>query len=251
MPTLAVIGDGRVGNAMARAAGEAGVDVRLAGRDGALEVARQAEIALLCVPDAEILAACETIAAAVPPLTLVGHTSGAATLNLLAPAVTEGARAFSLHPLQTIPDGNTDLAGAPCAVAGSDPVALSAAIDLAERLRMHPFEVAESDRAAYHAAAAMASNFLITLEELAAGVLTRIGAPDARALLAPLVTRTAENWAEHGAAALTGPIARGDETTVDGHIAALRELDPDLAELYEELAKRTRAVAAGQVEVGA
>lgn len=251
MPTLAVIGDGRVGNAVARAARAAGIDVRLAGRDGALEAARQAEIALLCVPDSEILTTCELIAEAVPPLTLVGHTSGAATLNLLSPAVTEGARAFSLHPLQTIPDVEADLAGAPCAVAGSDPSALGAAIDLAERLRMHPFEVAEADRAAYHAAAAMASNFLITLEELAAGVLTRIGAQDARELLGPLVTRTAENWAERGAAALTGPIVRGDQTTVDGHIAALRELDPELADLYEELAKHTRAVAAGQVEVGA
>jgi predicted short-subunit dehydrogenase-like oxidoreductase (DUF2520 family) len=236
---------------MARAARDAGIDVHLAGRDGALDAARQAEIALLCVPDSEIVTACESIAAAIPPLRLVGHTSGAATLNLLAPAVTEGARSFSLHPLQTIPDGETELTGAPCAVAGSDSPALGAAIELAEVLRMRPFEVAESDRAAYHAAAAMASNFLITLEELAAGVLTRIGAQDARELLSPLVTRTAQNWAERGAAALTGPIARGDETTVDGHIAALRELDPDLAELYEQLAKRTRDVAAGQIEVGA
>jgi predicted short-subunit dehydrogenase-like oxidoreductase (DUF2520 family) len=248
-PRLAIIGGGRVGTALARAAGTAGIDVTVAGREDALEAARSAEIALLCVPDAEIVAACEAIADAVPPLRLVGHTSGAGTLNRLAAAVARGAGAFSLHPLQTIPDGDADLRNAPCAVSGTGAEALGAAIDLGERLGMKPFEVAESDRAAYHAAASIASNFLVTLEELAAGVLTRIGAENARELLAPLVTRTAANWAELGPAALTGPIARGDEATVESHLAALRELDPELAELYEQLAARTRELA--EAEVGA
>ena len=75
---------------------------------------------------------------------------------------------------------------------------------------MRPFEVPEEKRAAYHAAAAMASNLLIALEESAAEVLARIGIEDPRELLAPLVLRTAANWAERGPDALTGPIARGD-----------------------------------------
>jgi predicted short-subunit dehydrogenase-like oxidoreductase (DUF2520 family) len=244
VPPLAVIGAGRVGTAITRIARDAGLDVRLAGRETALDACRESQIALLCVPDSEIVAACETIAEAVPPLRLVGHTSGAGTLNRLAAAVARGASAFSLHPLQTIPDGNADLTDAPCAVSGTGLDALGAAIGLAERLGMRPFEVAESDRAAYHAAASIASNFLVTLEELAAGVLTRIGADNARELLTPLVTRTAANWAELGPAALTGPIARGDEATIESHLAALRELDPELAELYEQLAARTREVAA-------
>jgi predicted short-subunit dehydrogenase-like oxidoreductase (DUF2520 family) len=246
---LAVIGPGRMGNAVARAATQAGMEVRLGGRADALEVCRECEIALLCVPDNEIVPVSEAIADAVPPLRLVGHTSGAGTLNRLAATVARGAGAFSLHPLQTIPDGGAELAGAPCAVAGTGAEALGTAIELAERLGMKPFQVSESDRAAYHAAASIASNFLITLEELAAGILTRIGAENARELLTPLVMRTAQNWSERGAEALTGPIARGDEDTVESHLAALRELDPELAGLYEELAARTREIA--QAEVGA
>jgi predicted short-subunit dehydrogenase-like oxidoreductase (DUF2520 family) len=105
---------------------------------------------------------------------------------------------------------------------------------------MRPFEVPEEHRAAYHAAASIASNFLVTLEESAAGLLTAAGIDDARELLAPLVLRTAANWAERGGDALTGPIARGDEETVHRHLEALRELAPELVDLYEALAERTR-----------
>ena len=67
---------------------------------------------------------------------------------------------------------------------------------------------------------------------------------DARELLAPLVLRTAANWAERGAGALTGPIARGDEATVERHAEAIRELTPELLALYEVLAARTATAAA-------
>jgi predicted short-subunit dehydrogenase-like oxidoreductase (DUF2520 family) len=74
--------------------------------------------------------------------------------------------------------------------------------------------------------------------------LAAAGAPDARELLAPLVLRTAANWSERGAAALTGPIARGDEATVARHLDALREIAPELVPMYEALAERTRELAA-------
>jgi predicted short-subunit dehydrogenase-like oxidoreductase (DUF2520 family) len=89
----------------------------------------------------------------------------------------------------------------------------------------------------------MASNLLVALEESAAGVLESIGLDEPRELLAPLVLRTAANWADRGAAALTGPIARGDEATVARHLEALRERAPELVPLYEALAQRTREVA--------
>jgi len=108
--------------------------------------------------------------------------------------------------------------------------------------------VREEDRAAYHAAASIASNFLITLEESASALLADAGAgEEARELLAPLVLRTAANWADHGAAALTGPIARGDEETVERHLAALAETAPELIDLYRALASHTRAIAATEV----
>jgi predicted short-subunit dehydrogenase-like oxidoreductase (DUF2520 family) len=176
----------------------------------------------------------------------VGHTSGATRLDALEPAVRRGAEAFSLHPLQTVPEPGTDLTGAPCAVAGSTPAALAFATELAETLGMRPFQVPEERRAAYHAAASVASNFLVALQESAADLLREAGVADARELLAPLVLRSAANWAEHGPDALTGPIARGDEATVAGHLAALEETAPHLIPLYKALAERTRDVAKGR-----
>ena len=93
----------------------------------------------------------------------------------------------------------------------------------AQRLGMRPFEIDDEHRAAYHAAASIASNFLVTLQESAAELLGATGAEDARELLSPLVLRTAANWSERGPDALTGPIARGDEATVERHVEALRE----------------------------
>ena len=242
LPRLAIIGRGRVGGALARAGEAAGTDLATAGREDALQVARGAEAALLCVPDAEIGRACEAIAGAVPPLRLVGHVSGATTLDALAAATDRGAIAFSLHPLQTVPDERTDLTGAPCAIAGSHPEAVEFARKLTEVLGMRPFEVPEHRRAAYHAAASIASNFLVALQESAAELFETAGIDDARDLLAPLVLRTAANWSERGGDALTGPIARGDEATVAEHLAALRDIAPELVPMYEALAERTRAL---------
>jgi predicted short-subunit dehydrogenase-like oxidoreductase (DUF2520 family) len=176
-------------------------------------------------------------------LEFVGHVSGAHGLDALAPVAAAGARVFSLHPLQTVPEGGAELAGSPCAVSGSSPDGLAFARELAEGLGMRPFELDEEHRAAYHAAASIASNFLVALQESAAGLLASTGVDDARELLAPLVLRTAANWSEHGADALTGPIARGDEATVARHLEALLERAPELVGVYETLAERTREIA--------
>jgi predicted short-subunit dehydrogenase-like oxidoreductase (DUF2520 family) len=244
IPPLAVIGPGRVGRSLVRAASDASLQVSLSGRRDALVAGEQAEIALLCVPDAAVEDACEAIAPAVPPLRYVGHTSGATGLEALRATSTRGARAFSLHPLQTIPDGESALAGTPCAVAGSNADALRLAMALAGRLGLRPFPLDDRDRAAYHAAASIASNYLVALEETAVELLDRAGIEDGRELIAPLVLRTAANWAERGGAALTGPIARGDEETVARHVEAITEVAPELLDAYRALADRTRTIAA-------
>ena len=250
IPALAIVGAGRVGGSLAAAAARAGLDSRLAGRDGALAALNEAEVALVCVPDAAIAAAAAAAASAVPPLRWVGHTSGATGLEPLEPARRRGAATFSLHPLQTVPGPDADLTGAPCAVAGSDPAAERFAAALAERLGMRPFAIADEHRAAYHAAASIASNFLVTLQESAADLLSGAGVDDARELLAPLVLRTAANWAERGGEALTGPIARGDEDTVVRHLEAIDDLAPELRAVYEALAERTRELARETEEAG-
>ena len=250
LASLAIVGDGRVGGALARAAATAGLAVRVGGRDDAVEAARAAEVTLLCVPDGEIATVAGRIAEAVPPLRSVGHTSGATPLSALDACSARGASAFSVHPLQTVPDAHTDLMGAPCAVSGSDDAALALAHGLGERLGMHPFAIAEEDRAAYHAAASIASNFLVTLEQSASDLLGRTGVAEPRELLAPLVLRTAANWAERGGEALTGPIARGDEATTARHREALERLAPELLGLYEALAERTVGLARANAEAG-
>jgi len=228
---IAIVGAGRLGSALAAALGSAAPLGRGASAPGAALV-------LLCVPDAEIPAA----AAALGPARdgrLVGHCSGATGLDALRPH-----EALSLHPLMTVPAGAPPgvLAGAGCAVAGATPRALAAAHALAARLGMRAVAVAEGDRAAYHAAAAMASNFLVTLEAAAERVAATAGVD--RALLAPLVRASVENWAALGPArALTGPVARGDATTVARHREALGARTPELLPLYDELARATRALA--------
>lgn len=236
---VAILGAGRAGKSIAKAARLAGMKASLHGRDGDIG---GADVVLICVPDAAIREACESIVPELRGRMRVGHVSGASGLDALDAASSAGCETFSLHPLQTIPTPSTDLGGAPCAVSGSSADALSFARAFAEGLGMRPFEVPEEGRAAYHAAASMASNFLVTLEESAAGLLDAAGAASSREVLAPLVLRTAANWADAGAAALTGPIARGDAETVARHLEALSETAPDLRPLYEALAERTRSL---------
>jgi predicted short-subunit dehydrogenase-like oxidoreductase (DUF2520 family) len=211
LDTIAVVGPGRLGTALSAALRHAGLDVEGPLGRGQAPTAR---VVLLCVPDAEIENA--------RPQGdhVVGHCSGASPL---------GRCDFSLHPLMTVPESGAAFAGVPAAVAGHE-----VARELAGRLGMIPFSVAEEDRAAYHAAAAMASNFLVILESAAERVAGTAGIE--RETLVPLVRASVENWAAHGRAALTGPIARGDTKTLDRHRAALRERAPDLIPMYEALA---------------
>ena len=148
----AVVGRGRVGHALAAQIDEIdgpfGRDVDGAGYD----------VIVLAVPDGQIAVA----AGRIVPGPLVGHCSGALGPDVLAPR-----EAFAMHPLMTVTTHGADFAGAGAAVAGSTPAALDVARSLALRLGMMPVEIADRDRAAYHAAASVASNFLVTLEDAA------------------------------------------------------------------------------------
>ena len=107
---------------------------------------------------------------------------------------------------------------------------------------MRATRVKPEDRVAYHAAGAIAANFLVALEACAERLAATTGIT--RAQLAPLVLATAEQWARLGPeAALTGAIARGDEGTVERHRAAIAERTPELLAVWTELAEVTRAVA--------
>jgi predicted short-subunit dehydrogenase-like oxidoreductase (DUF2520 family) len=231
--TIAIVGRGRLGPALAGALGAAGRPVLGPfgrGADGA-----GADIVLLCVPDAEIGPA----AARIAPREglLVGHCSGATGLDIL-----DGHEGFGLHPLMTVTRAGAPFAGAGCAVAGTTARALAAAHDLAGALGMEAFEVADQDRAAYHAAASIAANFLVTLQAGAERLAATAGVP--RSALAPLVRRAVENWATDGAPdALTGPIARGDTAVVARQRMAVADRAPDLVAVFDALAAATRDLA--------
>jgi predicted short-subunit dehydrogenase-like oxidoreductase (DUF2520 family) len=215
--SVTVTGVGRVGTAVSARLAERGVAVR---PDG--------ELRLLCVPDSAIA----EVARAIEPGPWVAHVSGATALGALGPHT----RRFSVHPLQTftLGRGPEQLDGAWAAISGDDEEARARALWLAQTLGLRPFELTDASRPLYHAGAAIASNYLVTLYRAAARLFDDAGAPPEA--LVPLMTRTIENGFE-----LTGPIERGDWATVDRHLEAIREREPGLEEMYTALAEVTRA----------
>jgi predicted short-subunit dehydrogenase-like oxidoreductase (DUF2520 family) len=212
-----VIGRGRVGSAIAARLEERGVELRSEG----------AELTLLCVPDTAIPAVAQGLS---PGQGWIGHVSGATPLSALDPHT----RRFSLHPLQTFTRsrGPEQLDGAWAAVTAETDEARGQSLELALTLGLEPFELADSERPLYHAGAAMASNFLVTLHDAAAALVAAAGAPPEA--LEPLMRRTIDNGFE-----LTGPISRGDWATVEAHREAIRKARPDLEPLYDALAETT------------
>ena len=212
-----VIGRGRVGSAIAARLEERGVPVR---EDG--------ELALLCVPDGVISGLARALS---PDQPWVAHVSGATPLAALDPH----PRRFGLHPLQTFTRtrGAEQLDGAFAAVSAETAEASERGFELAHLLGLTPFELADDSRPLYHAGAAIASNYLVTLHRVASDLFRAAGAPPEA--LAPLMQRTIENGFE-----LTGPIDRGDWATVEAHRAAIRATRPELEPLYDVLAEATR-----------
>ncbi len=214
--SVMVVGRGRVGSAVSARLRERGVVVR----------DDRAALVLLCVPDSAIRDAAATI----PPGPWIAHVSGATPLEALDPHVLR----FGVHPLQTFTRarGPEQLDGAWAAVTAESDSARTRGLWLAELLGLRPFEIQDESRALYHAGAAIASNYLVTLHRAASQLFEKAGAPP-EALL-PLMRRTIDNGFE-----LTGPIARGDRTTVDRHLAAIRDRAPKLEPMYLALAEAT------------
>jgi len=213
-----VIGRGRVGSALAARLEERGVTL----------VDRDAELTLLCVPDTAIgdVAQGQSLGHGL----WIAHVSGATPLSALDPH----ERRFSLHPFQTFTRarGPEQLDGAWAAVTAETEEARTLGFELAHVLGLRPFELGDDARPLYHAGAAVASNYLVTLHRVASELVVAAGAPPEA--LEPLMRRTIENGFE-----LTGPIERGDWDTVESHRAAIRSVRPDLEPLYDVLANAT------------
>jgi predicted short-subunit dehydrogenase-like oxidoreductase (DUF2520 family) len=215
--TVKVVGaSGRVGSAVSARLRERGL--RLIDDDG--------DLVLLCVPDSAIA----EVARGIPTGPWVAHTSGATSLAALEPH----ARRFGLHPLQTFTKrrGPEQLDGAHAAVTAESEDARRVGFELARTLGLEPFELDDDARPLYHAGAAIASNYLVTLHRVASELFDAAGAPPEA--LVPLMRRTIDNGFE-----LTGPIERGDWDTVERHRQAIRATRPDLEPLYDVLAEAT------------
>jgi len=230
-----VIGPGRMGGAMASALATAGWEVAgLLGRDDDIGgAAAGVDLLLIATPDAAIA----DVAAAVEPspATVVAHLAGSLGLAPLA----LHPRQAAIHPLVAAPTaelGAARLLGARFAVAG-DPLALEIVADLGGRA----LAIEDDQRAAYHAAACIASNHVVAL----LGQVERVAATVGLGLddYLDLVRDAVDSAATVGPrAALTGPAARGDHETIARHLAALA---PDERPAYEALAALARRLAVG------
>jgi predicted short-subunit dehydrogenase-like oxidoreductase (DUF2520 family) len=214
--TVQVVGAGRVGSAIAARLAQRGVELR----------EDRVELVLLCIPDTAIA----DTAARIEPGPWIAHVSGATPLAALDPH----ERRFGLHPLQTFTQtrGPEQLDGAWAAVTAENAEARELGFELARLLDLEPFELADAARPLYHAGAAIASNYLVTLHRVAADLFRAAGAPPEA--LTPLMRRTLDNGFE-----LTGPIERGDWETVEAHRRAIRATRPELEPLYDVLAEAT------------
>lgn len=214
--------------------------------------AGQGEVVFITTPDQAIEETCRLIAEnkGFRERAIVLHCSGALSSTILSAARSCGASVGSMHPLQSFA---AEHPGNPfheimMAVEGDD-LAVETAHGIAADLSARPFIIRTEGKIFYHAAAVTASNYLVTLMDLSFQLMAASGVPesDAFAVLKPLIRGTLANIETIGIPhALTGPIARGDIGIVEKHLAAIRQLSPELAARYARLGADTVPIALGK-----
>ncbi len=270
---FAVIGVGRLGSALARALRAAGYNLSLvmgSSPDSATartlaseigcsparsidEILERAGVVFLCVPDARLTEVVDKLAAETQSVIykgevtrLIGHTAGSVGVSVLEPLASAGWEVFALHPAVSIADRNTlpeVLRNRYAALTASEG-AKQTALEIARSIGLIPFELPEEARAAYHLSCAVASNFLVTLAALAGRIAADAGVGDPSALHLSLMQSTIDNLSKlRPDEALTGPIARGDVSTVAAHLEVLADSNPAMLDPYIALARATLELA--------
>jgi predicted short-subunit dehydrogenase-like oxidoreductase (DUF2520 family) len=266
---IAIVGAGTVGTALAVAWNRAGHRiVAVSGRAATAarvatwlpgvpvrpleDVAADAELVVVAVPDDALAETIEVVAPTVGPRTWLAHVSGARGLEVFPDA---RDRALAMHPLQSFPDVAAALDALPgCAVAvtAADESGFSLGEQLARDLGATPFRLADDRRPLYHAAAVFASNDLVAVSGAAEQLFAAAGVPDARAAMAPLQRATLDNVARRGARdALTGPAVRGDAGTIERNLAAIAAAAPALVDAYVVLCRVALDVAGDRIDAEA
>ncbi len=264
---IAIVGAGKVGTAVGVLLSRAGYEIaalssrRQAHADAAaaltggralldpVEAARLGDVIFITTPDDALADVCAEIAdgGGFSPEDAVFHMSGAATTDVLGPARRAGARVGSIHPMQSFADPDGAIDQLPGSVFGvtAEPEALPVALEIVEALGGTPARITDEQKALYHAAACIVSNYTVALADAAEELYSAIGvdADLARRAYGPLLAGTQSNLARRGPSdALTGPIARGDASTVRRHLEALESAGIDTG-LYRILGARTVAIA--------
>src|SRR3954447_2302509 len=271
MTRIGVVGAGRVGAVLSAALRAKGHEIVAAAGESTASltrvqtllpgvpvdkptaVARACELLLLTVPDDMLGNVVSMLSAsgAIRQGQYVVHTSGRHGLAVLDPAAARGAHVLAMPPAMTFTGTSLDLgrlSGCMFGVtAARDTKTL--AMDLVANLGGTVVWVPESKRTLYHAGLAHGANHLVTLVAQAMDLLSASGADDPAGTLRPLLTAALENALEHGDAALTGPIVRGDVETVRAHLADIAAESPDTLESYVVMARATanRAVLDGRL----
>jgi predicted short-subunit dehydrogenase-like oxidoreductase (DUF2520 family) len=262
---IVLIGPGRLGQAVARLLCDAGHDLRAIisrdpgrAREGArfagcrpaattdLSRAREGELVFLAVPDDSLgkLAADLRCGSCLAPGTVLLHFSGLHPASILLGEEGPPLQAIAIHPLQTFADavvGIRNFPGTPCSVECPDEL-WPLGEQLVNDLGGIPFRISAASKPLYHAAACVASNYLVTLISTAGQIMAACGMEEKEALhlLIPLLRGTEKSLSTLGPElALTGPIARGDARTVEKHLKALAPLAADLQEIYRVMGKKT------------
>jgi predicted short-subunit dehydrogenase-like oxidoreductase (DUF2520 family) len=223
------------------------------------DVAGNAELLLLAVPDTELAGLVSGLAAtsAVRPGTIVAHTSGVNGIGVLAPLSAQDCVPLAIHPAMTFTGSDEDISRLPdtCfGITAADEVGYAIAQSLVLEMGGEPFRVREDARMLYHAALSHSANHMVTLiadaldalraalsgtELLGQQLVDEQPGGIAERILGPLARAALENTLQRGQAALTGPIARGDADAVAGHLDALEAVNPQLAQAYRVNALRT------------
>lgn len=262
MTDVAVVGPGRVGTLLAIACIRAGhrlvavgggsrasrerIASLVAGArvvEDASEAARRAELVLVTVPDDALEQVATELAAsgAVGEGQRVVHVAGSRGLDALHRVALTGARTAACHPAMTVPAGSTD----PDVLVGTTWAVTARAADrdwarsLVRDLGGDPHDVADDVRILYHAGLAVGSNAVGAALAVARRLLLAARVEDPAAFLAPLVRASVDNVLDRGAAALTGPVVRGDVGTVSRHLEAIGHDLPELEDAYRRLAAVT------------
>lgn len=219
--------------------------------DDPADAAKGCELVFITTPDTLIEPVCEKVAQAggFNENSVVFHLSGALSSEILESAQKSGAVTGSLHPLQAFapfePGAASPFSGINISVEGTLK-AQALGRKIAAALQARAFTIPTDAKTLYHAAAVVASNYLVTVEHFALSLLAGAGLDQARAfeILEPLVQGTLQNISSVGSVnALTGPVARGDEAIIARHLDDIDKKMPQFSDLYRLLGQHTLDIA--------